>query len=367
MDSTAQPATPSHGDYLSRRYFGSLDGLRAICILAVVWHHAVPLGSFTLPMSNRGFLGVDMFFVISGFLIVTLLLRERARTGAISLKKFYIRRTLRIFPIYYALLAALSALYLLKTDARTAEMYWGELPYYLTYTSNWILGGILPFTWSLAAEEQFYLLWPPVERALKKLVFPLLFLIIGLSQAVNFGLLDAQLEAWIGPHATDLMIVHATFAPICFGVLLAHALHHPIGFARVARLLCHRAAAPLAGIVVLVCVNLPHEDISGWPRLAIQLSLTALLATLVMREDHALRRLFHIPFFKRIGVISYGMYLYHLFLSMAAEKVVHKLPEAIQTPVLTFLLATAATIVVAELSFRLFETPILRYKNRFSA
>ena len=66
-------------------------------MLAVIWHHTVPYQYFALPITNRGFLGVDLFFVLSGFLIVTLLLRERARRGAISLRRFYARRTLRIF------------------------------------------------------------------------------------------------------------------------------------------------------------------------------------------------------------------------------------------------------------------------------
>src|SRR5260221_295593 len=96
-------STPKHAGYLAIRTFGSLDGLRALSILAVVWHHTQE-GFHFLPIAYRGFLGVDLFFMISGFLIVTLLLRERRRTGTISVKKFYIRRFLRIFPPYYAVL-----------------------------------------------------------------------------------------------------------------------------------------------------------------------------------------------------------------------------------------------------------------------
>src|SRR2546421_12834986 len=86
-----------HKNYLAAKYFPSLDGLRAISILAVIWYHVPELR----PIWATGFLGVHLFFVISGFLITTLLLREKAATGSISLKKFYIRRTLRIFPAYY--------------------------------------------------------------------------------------------------------------------------------------------------------------------------------------------------------------------------------------------------------------------------
>src|SRR5579872_1045252 len=95
------PATPraqtNHQRYLSTKYFPSLDGLRAISILAVIWYHDPLLRLIW----RTGFLGVHLFFVISGFLITTLLLREKSEFGKISLKNFYIRRTLRIFPAYY--------------------------------------------------------------------------------------------------------------------------------------------------------------------------------------------------------------------------------------------------------------------------
>ena len=151
----------THWSYIRTRTFGSLDGVRGLCILGVVWHHV--LGeSF-----KRGFLGVDMFFVLSGFLIVTLLLRERDRRGTISLKKFYARRMLRIFPIYYLLLFVVFLLYLVtKPASSTAKEYYLALPFLLTYTSNWVhlQAGNVGIMWSLATEEQFYLVWPMIEK-----------------------------------------------------------------------------------------------------------------------------------------------------------------------------------------------------------
>ena len=145
---------PDHSEYLARRTFGSLDGIRAGSILAVIWHHATPRGAFSLAGLDRGYLGVDMFFVLSGFLIVTLLLREKDRNGSVSLKNFYARRTLRIFPVYYAVLACLTVLYLWKPDAGSAGAFFAELPYYATYTSNWIEPTVLALTWSLAGHVQ---------------------------------------------------------------------------------------------------------------------------------------------------------------------------------------------------------------------
>ena len=113
--------------------FGGLDGLRFFSILAVVWHHS-PNRLGSLRIEELGFLGVDLFFVISRFLIVTLLLRERDLKGEISLKKFYIRRSLRIFPLYYGFLFVLSILYLFfNKDSKNTARFSHELPVYLVY------------------------------------------------------------------------------------------------------------------------------------------------------------------------------------------------------------------------------------------
>ena len=88
-----------HDAYLARRYFGELDGLRALAIAMVVWNHSSS-GAYRFGWG----IGVKLFFTISGFLITTLLLRERDRTGTISLHDFYVRRVLRIFPLYFAVL-----------------------------------------------------------------------------------------------------------------------------------------------------------------------------------------------------------------------------------------------------------------------
>ena len=84
--------------------FGSLDGLRCLSIVAVIWCHTGGAVWTGVPLLSRGHLGVELFFAISGFLITTLLLRERRQSGRIALGNFYVRRTLRIFPLYYTVL-----------------------------------------------------------------------------------------------------------------------------------------------------------------------------------------------------------------------------------------------------------------------
>ena len=147
----------------ARSHFAGLDGLRFFAILGVLFVHS-PLVDMWAPhfrFFGRGFLGVDFFFVISGFLITTLLLREEDRKGRISLRGFYWRRALRILPLFLLLVTAVGGYYaLIKRSPGMAELW----PFYYLFLSNFLVDHIptLAPTWSLSVEEQYYLLWPLV-------------------------------------------------------------------------------------------------------------------------------------------------------------------------------------------------------------
>jgi len=353
----------SHAEFLARRSFGSLDGIRCLSIVAVVWHHTVR-GVEWLPGSERGFLGVDMFFALSGFLIVTLLLRERDRNRVISLRGFYRRRALRIFPAYYGLLAVLIVVFgWIRPDGVLAKPFFAELPWYLSYTSNWVeLHTLLAISWSLAAEQQFYLFWPPVEKWLPRGALVILAGVVLVSQLVNFRLLDESLATHFGLHYDKLPMLQATFTPICLGVWLAHVLHSPAGFERARRWLSSDWSAPALLALVIALANAPSQDISGWLRPSIQLAMTALLCACVIREDHGLARVLRLGPIARIGVISYGMYLYHPFARHAAEGVIERVLPGV--PLAMFAACLALTVAISELSYRFYEEPFLRAKKR---
>lgn len=141
------PANPSfpvqtpdsgHIEFRNRRIFGSLDGLRALSVVAVIWHHTT--GPHVSALLASGPHGVTLFFAISGFLIVTLLLRERDRAGRIDLKAFYIRRSLRIFPLYYAVIAVYTLLVcVVERNNPVGREFFNNLPFFLIYTSNWFV------------------------------------------------------------------------------------------------------------------------------------------------------------------------------------------------------------------------------------
>ena len=356
-----------HHQFLEQRQFNSLDGVRCFCILAVLWHHTNPLN--VLPILTRGFLGVDMFFVLSGFLIVTLLLREQSTIGRISLRKFYARRAIRIFPIYYGMLLFLTLVYgVFKLQSNSASSFFTALPFYVTYTSNWsvVQAAGLGIMWSLATEEQFYLFWPAIERInCKRVVYAVLGVFIILNQLVNFGYLNGFFDTLYGASTIKLEILNTTFTPICLGIGLAHLLHRSQSFNLVIRSLGHRHSPIVLLSVLLFVVNFSPIDISGFPRLLIQLLMVLWLGSLVVREDHALQPLLRFYPIVRIGKISYGMYMYHIWAFLITTGITRFLYEywGIVLPLPLFITGTLTTLLIAEMSYRFYETPFLRLKT----
>ncbi len=349
--------------YRSRRYFRSLDGIRALSILAVVWHHTSAEEGAT-SIVRLGFLGVDMFFVLSGFLIVTLLLRERERRGDISLKGFYLRRSLRIFPIYYGLLAVLALAFTIKPDGKNGPGFFRDLPYLLTYTMNWVqASSMMGIAWSLAAEEQFYLIWPPVEKWLSRWAWVVLLGIIAVNQAVNFLMVDNRLAGMISPWHVPPMF-QATFTPICLGVALARVLHSPRGFREAARFLSNPGAPVLVLGVLVLDLWIAPADIAGWSRLSIQLLMTVFLGSCVIRDRHRLSPVLDNAVMRRIGAVSYGIYLYHL-IGMHLSGVLLSRGH-LAFPLDVFILTMLLTWGIAEVSYRFYEQPFLRLKDALS-
>lgn len=357
--------------FLAQRQFSSLDGVRCFCILAVLWHHSNPPTS--PQILTRGFLGVDLFFVLSGFLIVTLLLREQSTVGWISLRKFYARRALRIFPLYYGLLILLTlAHWLFQSNDSSSSNFFSVLPVYVVYASNWSLvqAAGLDFTWSLATEEQFYLVWPSIEKfSRKRIVYVVLAAIIFINQLINFGFLDGLFIALYGsPAAVKLDILDTTFTPICLGIGLAHLLQRSQTFTLIFRGLGHRHTPIVLLLVLFGVIHFSPIDISGFPRLLIQLLMTLWLGSLVVRENHTLQPLLISPPIVRMGQISYGLYLYHIWAFMLVMRIARFASErwGVVLPIPLFVTGTLVTVLIAEISYRFYEAPFLKWKTHWS-
>jgi peptidoglycan/LPS O-acetylase OafA/YrhL len=347
----------NHQKFLDTRVFGSLNGLRAIAIIAVVWHHTYPRNEWAA--SSRGFLGVDLFFVISGFLIVTLLLRERDRRGSIDLGAFYARRTLRIVPLNYAVIFAVWGVST-WTDGSQARMVAHDVPFALTYTANFApMASMLGICWSLAAEEQFYLAWPLVERHLRRHAVKVLGLALALSLVISCGHAHFGLWTWMPG-----MFLETTFVPIGLGVWLAHLLHSPGTYSKLRPLLAGRWAAPAAILAIIIATSIPGRDISGLPRLGLHLLMTWLVASCVYREDHGARAIMSNRALSRIGVVSYGIYLLHMISLHVSRAALARLD--IVEPAAKFGLTLLLAWGMAEISHATFERFFLRLKGRWA-
>lgn len=356
----------SHQTYLQRRHFAGLDGLRAIAIIAVVWHHSAH--PTFLPMFLRGFVGVDLFFVLSGFLISTLLIREKAKNGRISLKDFWMRRILRLVPAYYFMLLALLGAYLVfkPGDPDTKTLIDG-FPVYALYLSNWFEPGAnnLSITWSLATEEQFYLIWPLIEAFATPIIMVFVWAAaLVANQLINFGLLDPAIASVFGISAAEHPeILQSTFTPILLGVGLAHVLNRPASFLLAEKIAGFRGAPLAFAALLLVILNIPASDISGITRFSMHLAMALWIASVVLQPAATITKFLDWRPIAFVGGISYGMYLYHMWCIHIANAIIDKL--GLPDMLLAFPLALAGTVTVSAISFYAFEKRFLALRKKF--
>lgn len=357
----------TYADFRQSSYFPSLNGVRAICALAVIKLHA----NWTLDGAPRmfdwGFLGVDMFFVISGFLIVTLLLRERDRCGQIDLKQFYLRRTRRIFPIYY-LLIGLLLLFALGTYAhstKTWDLYKWSFPVFALYLQDIVpvTMGVMYHTWSLPMEEQFYMLWPGVERFFRRsLIVPTLLVLLLVNQLCNFGFFDGLLTAVYGPGGPLRPMYLITFTPILLGVLAAHLMHDPRTGRPIAALLENRwIPLLLLSLAMLVCEH--SKVFQGVDRLMVHILFCLALVAMVINPRGVMSKTLRSRVLSYLGSISYGIYLYHTFVLLGVNAACKRM-QVVPTPFELFVVVTLIAIAVAAASFRFIEAPIMRRRHR---
>ena len=358
-----------HDDRAGLAYQPSLDGLRAIAVLAVMAFHA------NLPFARGGFIGVDIFFVLSGYLITTLLVREQARSGTIALGRFYMRRTLRLLPALLALVVVLHVWSFWWILPGPVWQLRRETVATLLYMANWAeIAGILSplgcfsHAWSLAIEEQFYIVWPLVLRAMLGTFSRTVVLGVVAAMAAASALLRAVLLQ--GPE-TFSRVFHGSDTraeTILVGCFLALLLQTPSALVP-AR--WSGVTRGLAGVAVLVLAVLAvfASTTSEW-MLRSGFSITALAAALVVLElqvspQGLLARSLAWKPLASVGMISYGLYLWHwpVFLTafLMFPPVSPADPSFTETAV-----RFAATFVMASVSWFLVERPFLRWKRSWS-
>jgi len=346
-------------------YRPELDGIRGVSILLVFGLH------FTPDLVPGGYFGVEVFFVLSGFLITALLLQEWRRKGAISLKDFYLRRIFRLGPalfVYLILLASYALIFMSRDHAR--DIYIGVL-LTLTYVSNWVIAlnpgfpaGILAITWSLAVEEQFYFFWPLTLFLLlscrlqpRKIV---LVIVTGLCFAIlyRFFLFEQGATFRRLYYATDTRADGLLWGCLLACLLTSDLVYKSRWLETVMKVLTLGAVLLLAFLVLTVKSDNPML-FKGVFTLA-TIAITVCIATVVMWPAFPAFGILKLQPLVWIGRISYGLYLWHWpvrgFVFGAASRPAFG----------RIVMAIVLTFVIAGLSFYLVEQPFLKMKKRFS-
>ena len=354
------------------RHMPQLDGLRAFAVAAVMIHHFSPEG-----WDTGATWGVKLFFVLSGFLITSILIRSRnavASTGgtvAGALRRFYARRCLRIFPLYYFVIAVGVILNLDYT-----REYLGWL---LTYTLNirmaeqgWFVDHFAHF-WTLSIEEQFYFFWPWVV-----LLTPRKWLMPATLAMISMGPLYRlyHVIGWRFFESEATVLRTYIFTLTCFdtlgmGALLA-VLSHGVYTRQKLRAYLAWAVLP-AGVGGLVVLNLIRGYSAGRDfdlvlgDLFLALVFSWLIAAAATGFGGVLGTLLELQPLRYLGRISYGIYVYHPFMPTLLTFILVRFGWGSDIPVWTkFVLATGMTFAVSSLSWHLMENPINNLKRYFA-
>lgn len=369
----------------AQRRIPTLDGLRGVAILMVMIYHQTIMTSETgldrlvMGVTQIGWAGVDLFFVLSGFLITGIL--YDARGGLHYFRNFYARRILRIFPLYYAVV--FFALVILpwfphQWAANFARVEGDELWYWL-YLSNFLIAyhgqfrhAILDISWSLAIEEQFYLVWPLVVACCsRRQLISICGALIGGALTLRVGLVLVE---------TNPITVYAlTFCRIdalAVGALIALAIRE----GALTKLLPYALNALIGSVIVLASVLLVQGG-SHWDGAAMQsVGYTALAAVfgsvlilvVSLRRGTLGNRVLSNPLLVTFGKYSYALYLFHLPVRGVIRDLVFgpaQFPTILgsQLPgqLLFYLVSSAATLALAFLSWHLYEKYFLMLKKFF--
>jgi peptidoglycan/LPS O-acetylase OafA/YrhL len=335
-----------------------LDGVRAVAAFLVVFYH------FGIPGIPGG-LGVLIFFVLSGFLITWLLLKESDRFGTVSLRDFYMRRCLRIFPAFYCYWL-LTTLLLLVFHKR---VIWGQAIASLLYVSNYyqVFRGdpntAYSHTWSLGIEEQFYLLWPVAFVGLRddynRMARCLVVIILAVWAYRAIMLFGFHAEQGYFYAAFETRADH-----LAIGCLLAVALRAGL-YSRLWNVVCASPWISLALVGVLSGTNLAESLLGSRYRDGVNsflnpILVAALLVQAIAFRQHAAWSWLNAGWIRYLGRISYSIYLYQQIAVSPVSKALGAFPAVVRlTGTVT------AVVLLASASYYFVERPFLKLKDRF--
>ena len=401
MNSALVPAQHEHQlwkDHApSKDYFGSLDTLRFLAFLLVFANHVTDflrfpssvtiMGTPAFTYLQMGDLGVAFFFVLSGFLITYLLEKERVKTGTVSLKNFYIRRVLRIWPLYFLVLGIIVVI---SSSVHGFSIYqtsvnWKEISYHLFFVGNIFrafqgtFNDMIAIFWSIAVEEQFYLVWPALFILFRKHIGWVLAIGVAISMAVRY-------------HYANNFPAREFFTPSVMVYLMVGAfigIHGP----RLKHWLSQKKRALVVGLSafagVVILLSIRGMFVPAYPQWFIAIDgpifavffafiiLSAVYGGFGKHEPHE-----HPNIWKRfktfigeateyLGRVSYGLYVYHLvaltIVLYTAQKLFGFTDQNIGAGTFAVIATCALALVIgiSALSYKFWEGPFLRLKDRF--
>jgi peptidoglycan/LPS O-acetylase OafA/YrhL len=362
----------------TRFYHPELDIVRFFAFLMVFVHHAIPhepafwmklgiaepIARVIGGIGSMGAFGVDVFFALSAYLITELLLREKQQCGEVDVRAFYLRRILRIWPLYFVFLAFAAALHWIIPGQ---QIGWRAGMAFTFLAGNWWIvfqgfpSSIIFPLWSISIEEQFYLTWPAIVRRISRnamAVFAIGMLVIATLTRIYLG----------AHHAGETQVWCNTLArldPIALGILATIVLKgrtpnlQPL--ARVALVVGGVTGIALAASYWMVKFDplATSSMVLGYPAAALG-SVALLVAVL---NEHAILRKSALVY---LGRISYGLYVFHVLGLMISDYTVHDQTASLGRYILRVSVALATTIGLAAASYRWLETPFLQIKQRFT-
>lgn len=365
-------------------YFDNLDGLRFLCFLSVFFYHSFhsdfdyilqrpEYGFIKRGIFGNGNLGVNFFFVLSGFLITFLLIEEKKLNGRINIGKFWMRRVLRIWPLYF--LCVVFGFFVFPM----IKAAFGQVPTeihsiwpYLTFTSNFEIirkglpdCSILGVLWSIAVEEQFYLFWPillsfiPIKR-------------------FHFVFIGVLLISFVFRAFNDTIMIHENHSLSCMGDMAIGALgawlitersRFKLLIVNVSR---YKIAAAYSVMLIIFLFRGEIVRESHILRIFERSMVASVILFIILEQNYATKSFFKMSSFKtfsKLGLITYGLYCLHFLAILITNQILQRFgfnTHLWQVLLLETSISLLLSIWIAKISFRFVERPFLRIKESYS-
>lgn len=345
---------------INQKYYPSLNGIRGISIIIVILSHFHLSGNIIYSYIFNGSLGVNIFFVLSGFLITTLCIKEQNLTGNLSLKEFYIRRILRIFPVAYLYIAVIFILNFIfhlgvaKLQFLGSLFYLMNLSYFKNIPNPWLTGHY----WSLSIEEQFYIIFPFVlKKSFKVFFYSIVFLVAVLP-------LLYTLQEFYGPLRNGILYAFIRYF-IMFQPIATGCLFSLLSFKKVFDHTWLSSTKVMGNVLaIFLIIFLKHDPYIYWATHVVYVNLLIsvltgyIIVSNIMPAKDFIYRILNTKILSSIGILSYSIYIWQeIFTSQDM-----RLPKYM----VAFPYNLLFILIVPLLSYFFYEKYFLKLKSKFS-